>query len=129
MQGASSGSRGELHAAKFVSSEPNSTPALSRIALTRSAGAVSDRVLAPRKHCSILDRSTIAETASHNSVPWRPCSCVQMSCAGKGEIGRVWLTHRTSVNRASHGVNQVPDQQAFKFVAAVNRQHQLSSIA
>ena len=49
--------------------------------------------------------------------------------AGKREIGRVWLTHRTSVNRASHGVNQVPDQQAFKFVAAVNRQHQLSSIA
>src|SRR5690348_9846789 len=83
--GASSGSRGALQAAKLASSEPNKTPAVSRIAFTRSAGAESGRVLVPRKDWATLHLAATADRVSHSSVPVRPCSCVQMSWA------RNWL--------------------------------------
>src|SRR5215467_347264 len=77
--GASKASRESLHFEKFVSREANITPALSRMAFTRSAGAVSDRVFVPRNDCVILLFSTNAESTNHSSVPFSPCSCVQMS--------------------------------------------------
>src|SRR6266567_2861280 len=78
-QGASSGSPGDFQTDAKESSEENIVPAVSRIAVTKSDGASSDRVFVPKNDCANLNLPTIADTAIQSSVPRRPCSWFQMS--------------------------------------------------